>query len=146
MKTNCEVIHSAKPISNWKRFISVTFGHKCHVALDIYSSAFHVQGIPINQIKSLSQQHSSNWILNKSCITGLLKLTCYNEWGLNTYTAENLGGQVLIKLADDDSHIIVLKKESIRRHRLMWATHTLLLHTSINCTLTASVMWYSTII
>lgn len=39
------------------------------------------------------------------------KAFSYNECGLKTYTAEDFGGQVLIKLANDDSHIIVLKKE-----------------------------------
>lgn len=32
---------------------------------------------------------------------------------LRTYAAEDFGSQVLIKLADDDSHIIVLEKEEI---------------------------------
>lgn len=36
-----------------------------------------------------------------------------------TYAAEDFGGQVLIKLADDDSHVVVLKNIktcSLKRH------------------------------
>lgn len=37
-----------------------------------------------------------------------------SKTALRTYTAEDFRGQVLVKLANDDSHIVVLKKE--RRH------------------------------
>lgn len=30
-----------------------------------------------------------------------------------TYTAEDFGSQVLVKLADDDSHVVVLQKRKI---------------------------------
>lgn len=37
---------------------------------------------------------------------------------LRTYAAEDFGCQVLVKLSNDDSHIVVLKKERIKRHDL----------------------------
>lgn len=44
-------------------------------------------------------------------INHILWVYSYTVRQLRTYAAENLGGQVLIKLANDDSHIIVLKKK-----------------------------------
>lgn len=37
------------------------------------------------------------------------------QCGLRTYAAEDFGSQVLVKLADDDSHIIVLETEETLR-------------------------------
>lgn len=59
------------------------------------------------------------------------------ECTLRTYTAEDFGGQVLVKLSNDDSHIVILKKrktsylkryehfcitQNVIRSRLNWLT------------------------
>lgn len=48
----------------------------------------------------------------------ICKLILITECRMATYAAEDFGGQVLVKLADDDSHIVVLNKDRKRPHDL----------------------------